>query len=67
MCNATVKETYGGLSDSIGQGGGAMESGASAHVLSTSSQTIMQMWEESHQGAAAVAGRRQNVRSRPTA
>lgn len=48
MCNATVKETYGGLSDSIGQGGGAMESGASAHVLSTSSQTIMQMWEESH-------------------
>lgn len=51
MCNAMVKETHGGLSDSIDRGGGEMESSASAYVLSTSSHTIMQMWEETGEGA----------------
>lgn len=60
MCNAMVKETRGGLSDSIERGGGEMESGASAYVLSTSSHTIMQMWEETDEGSATVAVRRQN-------
>lgn len=60
MCNAMVRETHGGLSDSIDQGGREIESGASAYVLSTSSHTIMQMWEETHKGAAAVTLRRQN-------
>lgn len=46
MCNAMVKETRGGLSDSIGRGGG----GGSAYVLSTRNHTIMQMWEETGGG-----------------
>lgn len=54
---AMAKETRGGLSDSIGQDGGEMESGASAYVLSTSSHTVMQMWEETHEGATASGGR----------
>lgn len=44
MCNAMVKETRGGLSDSICRGG------ASAYVLSTGNHTIMQMWEETGGG-----------------
>lgn len=58
-----AKETHGGLSDSIDRGGGEMESGASAYVLSTGSHTVTPMWEETHQGAAAaaaLAGRRQH-------
>lgn len=57
MCNAMVKETHGGLSDSIGRGGGEMERGASAYVLSTSSQTIMQMWGETGEGKINVASK----------
>lgn len=58
MCNVMVREAHGGLSDSI-----EIESRTSAYVLSTSSHTIMQMWEETHKGAATVTELEGNVKA----